>query len=75
MKESDGTFTRIIKNLEFKNWGRTVQNRPEVAWPNPNPNPNPNPHPHHSPFTTPHRHRSPLTAHLSPFTLTLILTL
>ena len=34
MKESDGTFTRIIKNMEFKNWGRTVQNRPEVAWPN-----------------------------------------
>ena len=31
VKESDGTFTRIIKNLEFQNWGRTVQNRPEVA--------------------------------------------
>jgi len=32
VKESDGTFTRIIKNLEFQNWGRTVQNRPEVTF-------------------------------------------
>ena len=32
VKESDGTFTRIINNLEFKNWGRTVKNTPEVTF-------------------------------------------
>ena len=53
VKESDGTFTRIIKNLEFKNWGRTVQNRPEVAWPNPNPHPRPNPNPNPDPNPDP----------------------
>ena len=38
-------------------------------YPNPNSNFNPNPNPNPNPVPNPHR--SPLTAHLSPFTLTL----
>lgn len=30
--ESDGTFTRVINDLEFRNWGRTVQNQPAVTF-------------------------------------------
>ena len=41
--ESDGTFTRVIKDLEFRNWGRTVQNQPAVYDTDPNPSPNANP--------------------------------
>ena len=43
MVESDGTFTRVIKNLEFRNWGRTVENKPAVYGPDPHPSPDPNP--------------------------------
>ena len=41
--ESNGTFTRVIKDLEFRNWGRTVQNQPAVYDTDPNPSPNANP--------------------------------